>query len=181
MQPDLRCYHHPEREATSQCDRCGDYLCAECVTEFREQYLCATCLKEVRPRDTSRDNLNNAGVLNMMACVASPFAPLALLLYLGGLIFLLYDKAACWKTRLGHSLMAFCMGGAAYAVVLSRWGFGWPSMTVAVVTLAAALYYWAVALRTEQWHRDLYVSTIAAPAAAMTLLLLILIGAFRVP
>ncbi len=31
MEPDLRCYHHPEREAASQCDHCGDYLCAECV------------------------------------------------------------------------------------------------------------------------------------------------------
>ena len=43
MKPDLRCYHHPEREAVNQCDRCGDYLCAECVREFQEQYLCGKC------------------------------------------------------------------------------------------------------------------------------------------
>jgi len=49
-EPDLRCYHHPEREATSQCDRCGDYLCAECVSEYRDQYLCKSCLTELEPR-----------------------------------------------------------------------------------------------------------------------------------
>jgi len=46
-QPDLRCYYHPEREATSQCDRCGDYLCDRCVTYFRDQYLCARCVKDL--------------------------------------------------------------------------------------------------------------------------------------
>ena len=50
-QPDLRCYYHPDREATSQCDRCGDYLCAQCVQEYDEQYLCAKCLRDVmRPK-----------------------------------------------------------------------------------------------------------------------------------
>ena len=47
MEPDLRCYHHPEREAASQCDRCGDYLCAECVSEYRDQYLCRKCIKDL--------------------------------------------------------------------------------------------------------------------------------------
>ena len=49
MQPDLRCYYHPDREATSQCDRCGDYLCGECVLEWKEQMLCDTCYRELRP------------------------------------------------------------------------------------------------------------------------------------
>ena len=49
IQPDLRCYHHPERTATSQCDRCGDYLCAECMKELAEQYLCPTCYRELMP------------------------------------------------------------------------------------------------------------------------------------
>ena len=43
MKPDLRCYYHPDREATSQCDRCGDYLCAECMQELEAEYLCRTC------------------------------------------------------------------------------------------------------------------------------------------
>ena len=51
IQPDLRCYHHPDREATSQCDRCGDYLCAQCMKEHRKQYLCERCLRDVtRPK-----------------------------------------------------------------------------------------------------------------------------------
>ena len=52
MKPDLRCYHHPEREAVNQCDRCGDYLCAWCVKEFREEHVCDTCLKWRTPNET---------------------------------------------------------------------------------------------------------------------------------
>jgi len=48
MHPDLRCYYHPDREATSQCDRCGDYLCAQCVKDLFGTPLCAKCLKHVR-------------------------------------------------------------------------------------------------------------------------------------
>ena len=51
MQPDLRCYYHPDREATSQCDRCGDYLCCECTFEWKEQHLCKQCLGEVKPKE----------------------------------------------------------------------------------------------------------------------------------
>ena len=50
MQPDLRCYHHPEREATGQCDRCGDYLCAKCIRGLGEDQLCETCRLQVHPR-----------------------------------------------------------------------------------------------------------------------------------
>ena len=46
--PDLRCYHHPEREATSQCDRCGDYLCGQCAGEHDEEYLCPRCLRHFK-------------------------------------------------------------------------------------------------------------------------------------
>ena len=45
MQPDLRCYYHPDVEATGQCDRCGDYLCAECQVSFEGQYLCRQCCR----------------------------------------------------------------------------------------------------------------------------------------
>ncbi len=41
--PDLRCYYHPEREATSQCDRCGDYLCDDCVRTLVGEHVCVTC------------------------------------------------------------------------------------------------------------------------------------------
>ena len=47
-QPDLRCYHHPDREATGQCDRCGDYLCEECLKEYMHTPLCQTCLTSIR-------------------------------------------------------------------------------------------------------------------------------------
>ena len=52
--PDLRCYYHPDREATSQCDRCGDYLCGECVKQFQDQYLCDRCWQEERGPDEAK-------------------------------------------------------------------------------------------------------------------------------
>jgi len=41
--PDLRCYHHPGREATNQCDRCGDYLCDDCVRPLGAELICTAC------------------------------------------------------------------------------------------------------------------------------------------
>ncbi len=49
---ELRCYHHPEREATSQCDRCGDYLCSECVRQHDELRVCAKCRKDIIKRES---------------------------------------------------------------------------------------------------------------------------------
>ena len=68
MKPDLRCYYHPEREAANQCDRCGDYLCAECVKELQEQYLCATCIK-----DLTRATLGKTGRIACVIVFASLF------------------------------------------------------------------------------------------------------------
>ena len=51
-EPDLRCYYHPEREATNQCDRCGDYLCGECVQSLRREQLCPTCYNWCDPDET---------------------------------------------------------------------------------------------------------------------------------
>ena len=74
---DLRCYHHPEREATSQCDRCGDYLCSDCVTEHDESYVCARCLKDITPIDEIGKSAKIACVINALAC---SFWPMAILL-----------------------------------------------------------------------------------------------------
>ena len=68
MKPDLRCYHHPEREATSQCDRCGDYLCSECVNEHDELHVCARCLEDITPRDEIGMSAKIACAINALAC-----------------------------------------------------------------------------------------------------------------
>ena len=47
MLPDLRCYYHPRREATSQCDLCDDMLCRLCVREHEGQHICKTCKKRI--------------------------------------------------------------------------------------------------------------------------------------
>ena len=68
MEPDLRCYHHPEREATSQCDRCGDYLCGDCVHEHDQMHVCERCLEDIRPREEIGKSAKIACVLNALAC-----------------------------------------------------------------------------------------------------------------
>ena len=75
---DLRCYHHPEREATSQCDRCGDYLCNDCVNEHDELHLCDRCIEDIRPREEIGKSAKIACVIN--ALVVS-FFWLAMLLH----------------------------------------------------------------------------------------------------
>ena len=47
-EPDLRCYHHPERPATDQCDRYGDYLCTDCASEHDGQHVCRRCHRDLQ-------------------------------------------------------------------------------------------------------------------------------------
>lgn len=39
-----RCFHHPGREAVSQCRRCARFYCRECVTEHDGRLMCAACI-----------------------------------------------------------------------------------------------------------------------------------------
>jgi len=34
----LKCYFHPEREATSKCEKCGKLICLECKLVYHETY-----------------------------------------------------------------------------------------------------------------------------------------------
>ena len=87
MQPDLRCYYHPDREAGGQCDRCGDYLCVPCVREHEELQVCPRCLSDLtRPklpelpkliRDASLFNL--AAIVVVIPCLMMGMDGLALL------------------------------------------------------------------------------------------------------
>ena len=112
-QPDLRCYHHPEREATSQCDRCGDYLCDRCVTYFREQYLCATCIK-----DLTRAILGRTGriacVIVFASFVVGWVAPMAF-------ATLLTPAQRSW-TALIYCLFAISILSSLAALILSLMG-----------------------------------------------------------
>ncbi len=68
MKPDLRCYYHSWRTAINQCDRCGDYLCWECVHEHDELHVCARCLEDVTPREEIGKSGKIACVMNAVAC-----------------------------------------------------------------------------------------------------------------
>ncbi len=68
MQPDLRCYYHPDREAGGQCDRCGDYLCVQCVREHEELQGCPTCLSYLTRPELPK-LIRYACLLNLVAIV----------------------------------------------------------------------------------------------------------------
>ncbi len=40
------CFYHPGRVADSLCDRCGRFVCALCVVEFKGQDHCPACLRQ---------------------------------------------------------------------------------------------------------------------------------------
>ena len=69
-----RCYHHPDREATSQCDRCGDYLCDDCARERGGRLLCGKCVASLARAALGRTG-RVAAVLNVVALVVLCLLP----------------------------------------------------------------------------------------------------------
>ena len=104
--PDLRCYYHPERAATSQCDRCGDYLCGECVLYREGEHNCRTCYR-----------------LLVLPRTPALFWP-AVLVNVAGI-------GLTWMGRLGEEIrltgLAF-LAAAAVAAMLIRWAGAGPRM-----------------------------------------------------
>lgn len=49
MPPNLFCRHHRDREATGRCDRCGEWLCAECLAVHRDEMSCVPFAEEPPP------------------------------------------------------------------------------------------------------------------------------------
>jgi len=101
MQPDLRCYYHPDAEATSQCDRCGDYLCARCTQERQELNLCGRCFEELERFDCGSD-LRIAAMLNGVVVI------LGLLLFRAGI-----SVVICWIVLFIVCLAALFLGARA--------------------------------------------------------------------
>ena len=102
---DLRCYHHPEREATGQCDSCGDYLCSECICMLEGQQLCDGCWAGAHPTERA--------IKRLRTC-SSNFYILALLtlLFPGGMHPMLYFAPMHWEGLISGLLgfsMALCL------------------------------------------------------------------------
>lgn len=48
----LKCYYHPERDASTKCEKCGKMICLECKTVYHVSYTSGS--KEHRHTSTSR-------------------------------------------------------------------------------------------------------------------------------
>ena len=118
MQPDLRCYHHPDREAISQCDRCGDYLCGECMVERRGQHLCTDCWNELDPRSQAGRKLKRLSlatyIIGGLAALMA-LAPLAMVV-MGVLIAVGFQTDDVEEVLSADEERARIIGGVAIAV-----------------------------------------------------------------
>jgi hypothetical protein len=63
----LRCLHHPPREAVARCPECARYYCRECITEHEDRVLCADCLKR-KVRAGSRPVARGAALAWVAQC-----------------------------------------------------------------------------------------------------------------
>ena len=64
MEPDLKCYYHPDRDASAQCDRCQDFLCEECMRVSMGRHLCVKCWHQVDPQGRDKEHLRVLSVLH---------------------------------------------------------------------------------------------------------------------
>ena len=129
MQPDLRCYYHPDREATSQCDRCGDYLCGECAREHEGLHVCEKCRLDLTPMN----DLGRLGVAaSIFAFVASLFWGWGLL-ELYGIAHLGIDDDPAMVVSMGASVAAIILAFAG----ARGCGKGRKWLNAAVATFAA--------------------------------------------
>ena len=70
-EPELNCYYHPTTLATSQCDRCGDYLCGYCVQVFNEEHLCDRCFAD-KCEEIDNPPVSKLGSLLVLLAILTP-------------------------------------------------------------------------------------------------------------
>ena len=184
MQPDLRCYYHPRREATSQCDRCGDYLCDECVSAGRKKHLCEKCRRVLGLESLGR-YYTEAAARNAIACVMA-------IMVLPGIVFFALAIAGLNSARrrdklplgkMGASIAIFSIGGISQTLVVGLfWALGiWDMASsawlgrlpakfilvpmgilsiVAALMCVLSLVFWSMSMVEEKWPRSLRMLTL---------------------
>jgi hypothetical protein len=73
---DARCALHPGREALQPCTRCGNFLCAVCISSDAGRIVCVTCANRALARGTSRRAVGSL-VLSLLAVALMAGAGLA--------------------------------------------------------------------------------------------------------
>ncbi|MDF1660463.1 MAG: B-box zinc finger protein, partial [Planctomycetota bacterium] len=56
--PKVLCKNHEDRAATSSCERCGDFVCAECTRSVRQRGLCPDCIDRYELPDLTTFKIN---------------------------------------------------------------------------------------------------------------------------
>lgn len=108
MVPDLRCYYHPDVEATSQCDRCGDYLCGQCSAGHEGLELCLACV-----RDLTASDLGPEGLWACVLCLAGSGVVFSGFFF--GVVAVFFAR---WFTPVRVALWPLCMAVLSGAALL---------------------------------------------------------------
>lgn len=127
---------HPEREALETCARCGNFMCALCLSSDAGHLVCAACVQRGVTSGTSRRAVGAAGL-----------SGLALVLVLAG--FVLQQPLACFTLPLsalgvgaGVIELGAIRSGAAPAGGLQAARLGVSLGLVAVVVAALSVFLW---------------------------------------
>lgn len=59
---DARCAVHPERDALETCARCGNFMCAVCLSSDAGQLVCTACVQRAAKQGASRRAVGAAGL-----------------------------------------------------------------------------------------------------------------------
>ena len=122
MQPDLRCYYHPDREAGGQCDRCGDYLCVQCVREHEELQVCPQCLSDLTlpelPKPAQRACLLNLAsiVVVILSLMTGMFELIVLELPIAVMAIVLARRKWKWKADAASDMQICIMSLSCYTL-----------------------------------------------------------------
>lgn len=77
----MKCYNHPETDATGTCASCGKATCSECGVQVQGAYVCRECLAAGKSGSAGpTDITDNDKMMGLLSYVIGMVVPLVILL-----------------------------------------------------------------------------------------------------
>lgn len=128
----MKCFCHHERDAVSQCSKCGKFLCSECA-EVWEPPLCPSCGKS-----TSSYNKSSAAASLILTVI----------LFVLGSLFIGYMYSIESDLSFGQKLFGILLFGYSVASIPSGWKTlsGLTSKFFLILPVVGWLFYFGIKL-----------------------------------